>query len=54
MNVMQYHEIKPICFNTCLSQYLPIILQASSFKLGTKDFQFSQDSHMKQKGSKIQ
>jgi hypothetical protein len=54
MNVMQYHESKPISINTCLFQYLSIILQASSFKTATKDFQFSQDSHIKQKGSKIQ
>jgi len=46
-------ETKLTSINTSHSQYLPIILQASTFKNATKEFQFSQkNSHIKQKDSK--
>lgn len=35
-------ETKLTSINTSHSQYLPIILQASTFKNATKEFQFSQ------------
>lgn len=51
--VIKDQETKLTSINTSDSQNLPIILQASTFKNATKEFQFSQkNSHIKQKDSK--
>jgi hypothetical protein len=42
MYLTKDQETKLASINTCHSQYLPILLQASTFKNATKEFQFSQ------------